>query len=74
MEQCEFESAVIEYFGLQEESVNENSKIHTDFGQLVNLLAFYQQKVQSKEKKKFMDFYGLSEEDMVNDNKPPQEK
>ena len=59
---------------MQEENVAEDTKIISDFGQLVNLLSFYQQKVESKEKEKFMDFYGLSDLDMINDNKQPQEK
>jgi hypothetical protein len=50
MQQCEFESTVIEYFGLQEIDATEDTKIITDFGQLVNLLAIYQEKVKSKEK------------------------
>lgn len=41
--ECQYEKHVREYFGLPE-SVNENTDIKTDFGQLVNMVSMFRLK------------------------------
>lgn len=51
---CELELFVEDYFGLSE-SVSENHIIKVDYGQIVNLLAVYRDKVcSSREEKAFV--------------------
>lgn len=47
MEQCTLEKNVITYFGIVSE-VKDETKIETDFGQLVNLLSFHQDQIFRK--------------------------
>lgn len=43
MEQFELEKFVMDFFGLSDE-ITENDKIDVDFGQLVNLIAYFESK------------------------------
>jgi hypothetical protein len=47
MERCKYELLVEEYFGIKADgsNINENTVITTDYGQLVNLLAMFEQRV-----------------------------
>lgn len=40
---CELEQAVIDYFDLDPIEVTEDTKIQTDFGHIVNILAMYRE-------------------------------
>lgn len=42
-QRCQYELAVEKYFGLNPDETNENTPIETDYGQLVNLLAMFDQ-------------------------------
>jgi len=41
----ELEEFTANYFGLETDNVSENDKINADFGQIVNLLAMYEEKL-----------------------------
>jgi hypothetical protein len=42
---CELEQNVIDYFGLDPDTVTENTKINTDFGHIVNILAMFRDRI-----------------------------
>ena len=48
-DRCKYELFVEEYFGLVPVITNEESKVITDFGQLVNLLATFELKLKACE-------------------------
>lgn len=48
MERCKYELFVEEYFGLKAEDTADYTQINTNYGQLVNLLAAFDQKYQKQ--------------------------